>query len=326
MDISQGLELRALRLRPARPRRRRARASCSAEARARGGELHARRRRSGRVCRPSASCPGAARTPTGWRRSATRARALGVMIDPHTADGLKVAREHAEAGRADDRARDRAAGQVRRDHREALGREPPRPAALRGIEALPRRFVTMPADVAALKALIAENALNRERRRRRPAQAGRCCRWTRRSSACSARSRARRRRSAPSRSRPSMRSAACWPRTCARRSTCRRPTTARWTAMRCAPPTSPRRARCCAVSQRIAAGRSARRSSRAPPRASSPARQVPAGADAVVMQEHCDAGRRRRAHRRLAARRASGSAAAARTCARRHRAARRHCG
>ena len=45
-----------------------------------------------------------------------RARALGEVIDPHTADALKVAREHAEAGDADGRARDRAGGQVRRDH------------------------------------------------------------------------------------------------------------------------------------------------------------------------------------------------------------------
>ena len=60
----------------------------------------------------------------------------------------------------------------------------------------------------------------------------------------------------PRRSRPSTRSAACWPRTCARRSTCRRPTTARWTAMRCAAPTSPQAGTVLPVSQRIPAGRS----------------------------------------------------------------------
>jgi threonine synthase len=31
--------------------------------------------------------------------------------------------------------------------REALGREPERPAALEGIEALPKRFTVMPVDV-----------------------------------------------------------------------------------------------------------------------------------------------------------------------------------
>ena len=111
----------------------------------------------------------------------------------------------------------------------------------------------MPADVAALKALIAENRLNRERRPPTPAPAADAVAG-RRDRAPARPGRAARRRSAPSRSRPSMRWAACSPRTCARCSTCRRQTTARWTATRCAPPTSPRRARCCAVSQRIAAG------------------------------------------------------------------------
>jgi threonine synthase len=41
---------------------------------------------------------------------------------------------------------------------EAIGIEPPRPAVLRGIEDLPRRFVTMPADVAAVQRYIAERA------------------------------------------------------------------------------------------------------------------------------------------------------------------------
>ena len=67
---------------------------------------------------------------------------FGVVIDPHTADGLKVAREHRRAGDADGRAGDRAAGQVRRrpsSRRSAASRRGrPRFA---GIEALPRRFV-----------------------------------------------------------------------------------------------------------------------------------------------------------------------------------------
>ena len=33
---------------------------------------------------------------------------------------------------------------------EALGREPERPAALQGIESLPRRFTVMPVDAAAV--------------------------------------------------------------------------------------------------------------------------------------------------------------------------------
>jgi threonine synthase len=41
---------------------------------------------------------------------------------------------------------------------EALGREPQRPAALRGIEQLPRRFEPMGADAAAVKRYIAAHA------------------------------------------------------------------------------------------------------------------------------------------------------------------------
>jgi threonine synthase len=32
-----------------------------------------------------------------------------------------------------------------------VGRQPPRPASLKGIESLPRRFTLMPADVAQVK-------------------------------------------------------------------------------------------------------------------------------------------------------------------------------
>jgi threonine synthase len=39
---------------------------------------------------------------------------------------------------------------------EALGREPDRPAKFEGIEALPKRVQVMDADVAAIKALIAQ--------------------------------------------------------------------------------------------------------------------------------------------------------------------------
>ena len=41
--------------------------------------------------------------------------------------------------------------------REALGREPERPAALEGIENLPQRVQVMDADVAKLKAYISAN-------------------------------------------------------------------------------------------------------------------------------------------------------------------------
>ena len=71
--------------------------------------------------------PQHARRPRS-RRSATPAQRFGAIIDTHTADGLKVAREQLRARRADDRARDRAAGEVRRDHRRGAR---PRAAAAR---------------------------------------------------------------------------------------------------------------------------------------------------------------------------------------------------
>jgi len=83
--------------------------------------------------------------------------ALGEVIDPHTADALKVAREHAEAGTPMVVLETALAAKFGATVHEAIGIEPPRPARFAGIEALPRRFVTMPVDVAALKAFIAEN-------------------------------------------------------------------------------------------------------------------------------------------------------------------------
>ncbi len=84
----------------------------------------------------------------------------GVVIDTHTADGLKVARECLAA-------RPLAAGTVAtlvletalpikfaQTIVQALGREPDRPAKFIGIEALPKRVMVLPADVAVVKAYI----------------------------------------------------------------------------------------------------------------------------------------------------------------------------
>ena len=79
----------------------------------------------------------------------------GVMIDTHTADGVKVAREHLQAGVPmlvlETALPIKFAGTIV----EALGREPERPAKFEGIEALPKRVQVMPADVAQVKAYIA---------------------------------------------------------------------------------------------------------------------------------------------------------------------------
>jgi threonine synthase len=82
---------------------------------------------------------------------------FGEVIDPHTADALKVAREHAEPATPMIVLETALAAKFNDTVRAATGRDAPRPAHLAGLEALPRRFTTMRADVATLKAFIAEN-------------------------------------------------------------------------------------------------------------------------------------------------------------------------
>ena len=76
------------------------------------------------------------------------------VIDTHTADGLKVAREHLEDGVPMLVLETALAAKFAETVVEAIGREPPRPAAMQGIEQLPKRFERMPADAAAVKAYI----------------------------------------------------------------------------------------------------------------------------------------------------------------------------
>jgi threonine synthase len=83
---------------------------------------------------------------------------FGVVIDTHTADGLKVAREHLEPGVPMIVLETALPAKFAAAIVEALGREPQRPVALRGIEQLPRRFEPMDADAAAVKRYIAAHA------------------------------------------------------------------------------------------------------------------------------------------------------------------------
>ncbi len=76
------------------------------------------------------------------------------MIDTHTADGLKVAREHQQAGVPMIVLETALPAKFAETIEEALGRQPLRPAALAGIEALPKRFTVMPVDTAQVKAYI----------------------------------------------------------------------------------------------------------------------------------------------------------------------------
>ena len=80
----------------------------------------------------------------------------GVIIDTHTADGVKVAREHAQAGVPMIVLETALPIKFAATIREALGREPGRPAQFEGIENLPRRVRVMPADAAQVKAFIAQ--------------------------------------------------------------------------------------------------------------------------------------------------------------------------
>jgi threonine synthase len=79
------------------------------------------------------------------------------MIDTHTADGVKVAREHTKPGVPMIVLETALPIKFAETIVEALGREPDRPAQFIGIEALPKRVVTMPADVEQIKAYIRKN-------------------------------------------------------------------------------------------------------------------------------------------------------------------------
>ena len=81
---------------------------------------------------------------------------LGQMVDTHTADGLKVAREH--LGTEPMVVLETALPiKFAATIEEALGRQPERPAQFNGIEALPKRVQVLPADVALVKTYIAQH-------------------------------------------------------------------------------------------------------------------------------------------------------------------------
>jgi threonine synthase len=81
----------------------------------------------------------------------------GEVIDPHTADALKVARERREPATPMIVLETALAAKFNATIRAAIGSDAPRPARLAGLEALPQRVAAMPADVERLKALIADN-------------------------------------------------------------------------------------------------------------------------------------------------------------------------
>lgn len=82
---------------------------------------------------------------------------FATLVDPHTADGLKAAREHLAPGVPMVVLETALPIKFAATLVEALGHEPARPARYEGIEALPKRVVKLPADVEAVKAYIAQN-------------------------------------------------------------------------------------------------------------------------------------------------------------------------
>jgi len=80
-----------------------------------------------------------------------------LVIDTHTADGLKVAREHRRSGVPMLVLETALPAKFAATIREALGREPERPPGFEGIEALPKRFTVLPAEAQAVKRYIESN-------------------------------------------------------------------------------------------------------------------------------------------------------------------------
>ena len=78
-----------------------------------------------------------------------------IMIDPHTADGVKVAQDHNIKDLPTIILETAQAVKFAETIKEALDREPLRPASLEGIESLPQQVTALPADTAAVKAFVA---------------------------------------------------------------------------------------------------------------------------------------------------------------------------
>jgi threonine synthase len=82
---------------------------------------------------------------------------FATLIDTHTADGLKAAREHLTPGVPMIVLETALPIKFAETIVEALGHAPDRPARFEGIESLPKRVVSLPADPEAVKAYIAQN-------------------------------------------------------------------------------------------------------------------------------------------------------------------------
>ena len=81
----------------------------------------------------------------------------GVIVDTHTADGVKVAHEHLQKGVPMIVMETALPIKFAATIVEALGQEPNRPSRFEGIEALPKRVIRMAADAQAVKTYIAQH-------------------------------------------------------------------------------------------------------------------------------------------------------------------------
>jgi threonine synthase len=79
----------------------------------------------------------------------------GITVDTHTADGIKVAREHVAPGVPMIVLETALAAKFNETILEALGTDAERPAGFEDIEALPQKFTVMRPDVEHMKAFIA---------------------------------------------------------------------------------------------------------------------------------------------------------------------------
>ena len=81
----------------------------------------------------------------------------GVTIDPHTADGVKVGLEHREPGVPLVCLETALPAKFAETIREALGREPARPAGFQDLEARPQRFEVIEPEAEAVKRYLADH-------------------------------------------------------------------------------------------------------------------------------------------------------------------------
>ncbi len=80
-----------------------------------------------------------------------------ITIDTHTADGIKVARQYMAPGVPMIVLETALAAKFNETILDALGVDAERPPGFEDIEALPQRFIVMPADVGQMKTYIAAN-------------------------------------------------------------------------------------------------------------------------------------------------------------------------